>query len=199
MNIAYYFLILFLMLHTVKNFLTRWNIYLLILLSCVTLWFHLLVNHKITQLYSASWFPVPYFVWQTSFDSEKIEWWYAQMLQWWTLDIYVSTQLFDFVLILSVVLMWIVLTYTIIRLFPEGHVLRKNALYLSLLLPLAGVFDICENLVSFIMIAHPSDISQWIAVIYSSFAVLKFIFWGWAYLVIPVILLWWIIRKIPRK
>jgi hypothetical protein len=43
---------------------------------------------------------------------------------------------------------------------------------------MAGLFDVLENLVSFFMINDPANFINAVVVLYSTFAWIKFLFWG---------------------
>jgi hypothetical protein len=47
--------------------------------------------------------------------------------------------------------------------------------------PMAAVSDAFENFVSFYMLAKPTDFANWVAIPYSSFAVIKFLIYILAY------------------
>jgi len=127
--------------------------------------------------YARSLFPVPYFEGQTSFSSEKIRTWYAYMINHGTFDIYFLTQLIDFVFISAVIVMGFSNWTLVANLHPKNSFFQRTGYYAAFALPLAGLFDILENLVSFIMIADPSGFPDSVVMVYSSFAVIKFGWW----------------------
>ena len=172
-----------------KSLLNRTPIKVLAIVALFSAIGHLVADKQLTSLYNQSKFPVPYFVGQTSFDAEKIKAWYGEMINQGTLEIYIQTQNFDFVFILTVIAMGFSIWGLVLRLFPQNTFFRRNILSLSLFLPLAGLFDILENLTSYIMLANPLGFADWLAYIYSGFAVLKFGAWSIALLLLVVFIL----------
>lgn len=77
------------------------------------------------------------------------------------------------------------------QLHKEGTFFNRYGKWFAFALPLAGLFDVLENLVSFFMIANPVNFPDWLVIPYSTLAVIKFGFWGIAilWLVISVITL----------
>lgn len=59
----------------------------------------------------------------------------------------------------------------------KDSVLRRWGYKFAYALPLAALFDAFENGVSFFMMADPVQFPDWMAIIYSSFAAIKFGFW----------------------
>jgi len=129
--------------------------------------------------YAASKFPVPYYVGQTSFDAAKVKSWYQVMLNAGTMETYRNTQLIDFIFIASVIaggfFIWTLLASLHTNAFFKSWGYRA-----AFLLPLAGLFDVFENIVSFFMIADPIHFPDGIVIVYSAFAVIKFVFWSLA-------------------
>lgn len=141
----------------------------------------------LNTFYERSGFPVPYYVGQTSFDATTLEGWYATMDAAGTLDVYRQTQLVDFAFIAATALLHFWLLVLVARLLPEGG-WRRAALVVLVIGLLAPAFDVLENLVSFIALATPGEISPIVAIVYSSFASLKFLCFFAAYLWVPVAL-----------
>ena len=150
---------------------------------------YFLSSHFLEKSYVLSKFPVPYFEQQTSFDALKMKEWYAYMINEGTFDIYLNTQFIDFVFIATVILAGYTLWTLIAQLHPIGSFFNKWGEKLAFALPLAGIFDILENLVSFFMIANPENFSDYLMMPYSTFAVLKFGCWavGLMWIVISII------------
>ena len=152
---------------------------------------YFLSSYFLERSYHLSKFPVPYFVQQTSFDAEKMKEWYAVMLQEGTFNIYLQTQFIDFAFITAVILAGFTLWTFIANLHPRGTLFNKWGQRLAFALPLAGAFDVLENLVSFFMIANPENFANSWVLPYSTFAVLKFGSWaiGMLWLLISLIAL----------
>ena len=135
--------------------------------------------------YANSGFPVAYYVGQTAFDAAKLEGWYATMQAAGTLDVYWQTQFVDFGFIAATALLHFFALVLVARLLPAGA-WRRFAMALVVVGLLAPAFDVLENLVSFIALANPTDVNPVVAIVYSSFASLKFLGFFAVYLWVPV-------------
>ena len=160
-----------------------------ITLICLGLYF--LSSYFLEKSYLLSKFPVSYFEQQTSFDAIKMKEWYAFMLKEETFGIYLNTQIIDFVFIATVILAGYVLWSFIANSHPSNSFFNTWGQKLAYCLPLAGVFDILENLVSFFMIANPVNFIDFLVIPYSTFAVLKFASWtvGLTWLLVSILAL----------
>lgn len=148
-------------------------------------------NTLLEESYSKSKFPVPFAVGQTTFDGELLKSYYKTMIDLGTLDIFVKTQFIDFLFIITVILMGLSLWAFVARLHQPDTFFRKAGLWFALSLPLAGISDAIENLISFILLASPLDFPNWLAIPYSAVAVIKFGFWtiGMVWLAISLVAL----------
>lgn len=126
--------------------------------------------------YVSSKFPVPYYIGQTSFDATKVKSWYRVMLDAGTMDVYLKTQLIDFAFIASVIAGGFFIWSLVANLHTNSF-FKQWGYRAAFLLPLAGLFDVFENIVSFFMIANPVDFPDRIVILYSAFAAIKFVFW----------------------
>lgn len=124
--------------------------------------------------YAASGHPVDYMTGQTSFSGEVIKGYYAAMSQAGTLDVYVTTQMIDFAFILGFVGIGLLICTLIARLGRADSIARKAGLFAGAFIVLGALCDMIENAWSFVMLANPSGFADWLALPYSSFAVLKF-------------------------
>ncbi len=149
-------------------------------------------NIYLDALYAASKFPVPYNVGQTAFSGEKIKAWYQVMANAGTLPIYWQTQLFDFVFILTMATMGLAVPLLIRRLFTVDSLPYKLTTWAATLIPLGALLDVIENLISFVMLAQPATFANWIALVYSSAASLKFLFIASGYIAVFTALIVWI-------
>lgn len=164
------------MIQIVKKFRnTKIRVQGMIAAACLGLYF--LSSFFLEKSYVLSKFPVPYFQQQTSFDAVKMKEWYAFMIQENTFDIYLSTQFIDFAFIAAVILAGFSFWTFVSSLHIDGSFFQRVGYKMAFALPLAGAFDILENLVSFFMIANPTNFSDSWVIPYSSFAVLKFGCW----------------------
>lgn len=141
-----------------------------------------LTNIALDAMYARSQFPVSYQVGQTAFDGELIKSYYQHMIDAGTLNIYWQTQLFDYVFMLTMATMGTVIPLFIRRLYKEGSWSYRLATVASFAIPFGALCDAFENLVSFAMLAQPLSFANWLAPIYSSFAVVKFASIGTGYI-----------------
>lgn len=123
--------------------------------------------------YAASQHPVPFYVAQTAFSGETLKGYYATMIASGTLAVYWRTQFIDFLYIASVFLAGIIVSFLLARFNNNNPRLLKLSLVAAIAIPTGAIFDALENLTSFIMLSQPTSFPNWIALIYSSFAVLK--------------------------
>jgi len=137
-----------------------------------------IANTIINALYEASKFPVPFAEGQTSFNGDQIKAWYAVMSTEGTLDIYIDTQLFDFVFMAAMASFGLLGGSLTVRLANGEGTLRKITRWFGhfarLALPIGAGFDAIENLFSFIMLAQPETFANFWATLQSSAAVAKF-------------------------
>ena len=155
--------------------------------------------------YARSEFPVPYYIGQTRFNGETIKGYYQVLIEKGTLDIYVQTQLVDYVFMAATFLSFFCLAAAVMRsvrsVFTEGWLLSIARVFVWLA-PCAAVMDALENLVSFFMLANPTDFADWLAIPYSAFAVSKFAIFAATYawvLVAIVVCLMGLIWKLALR
>jgi hypothetical protein len=158
-------------------------------ISFISMGLYVLSSGLLEKYYALSKFPVPYFVQQTSFNATKLKEWYAFMLNQNTFTIYIKTQFIDFLFIATVILAGFTIWSFVANFHSKQSFFYKWGHKLAFALPLAGLFDILENLVSFFMIAKPNDFSNFLVLPYSTFASIKFGFW-------TIALLWILISLI---
>lgn len=149
--------------------------------------------------YAASRFPVPYFVQQMSFSAARMKEWYAYMIEQGTMDVYIRTQHIDFAFMLSVLLLHAGVLLLISRWFEAGSRGRKAMVICAMLAVLAPLYDALENLVSYIMLADSAGFPDFLAYLYSSFALMKFAAFVLAYLAAPIGCLWALVSLAMRR
>ena len=132
-------------------------------------------NAQLTQSYVASQFPVHYAVGQTAFDGDLIKGYYAHMQDLGTLGVYVRTQFIDFAFIASMVTFGVLLSTLVARIGVSKGWGQKIAYIAGMSIIAGGALDVAENLMSFVMLSNPTGFPNWIAIIYSSFAAMKFV------------------------
>lgn len=170
-----------------------------ILISVFALACYAFTSHILEESYAQSQFPVPYFKQQTSFDATMMKQWYAYMLERNTMHIYLKTQFIDFVFIASVIIAGYAVWTLIANLHNNGNFFNTFGHIMAFALPLAGLFDVFENLVSFPMIADPLHFSDWWILPYSSFATIKFMFWSVGLLWLSVSLIALLLNKFLKR
>ena len=158
-----------------------------------------LANTLLEASYAKSKFPVPFFVGQTTFDGALLKSYFKTMIDQGTLDIFMQTQFIDFLFIITVILFGFSLWALVARLHQPDSFFRKAGLWFALSLPLAGISDAIENLISFILLASPLDFPNWLAIVYSTVAAIKFGFWTIGLLWLPVSLIALILKFIEAK
>lgn len=132
------------------------------------------VKPRLDALYAASKHPVDYATGQTTFDGERIKGFYSAMEQSGTLDVYVQTQRFDFLFILSVALVGLCLGSLVGRISRPGSYGRAAGRIAATLAVTGASLDAIENAISFVMLGDPQGFANWLALPYSACASAKF-------------------------
>ncbi len=160
-------------------------------IAFIALGLYFISSYFLEKSYMQSQFPVSYFEQQTSFNAPKMKEWYAYMIDQGTFELYIQTQLIDFLFIATVIFAGFTLWSFTANLHPKTHVFNTWGQQLAFALPIAGIFDVLENLVSLIMIENPVDFAASIVIPYSTFAVLKFTCWavGLVWLLLSIVAL----------
>lgn len=150
-------------------------------------------------LYARSGFPVDFATGQLAFDGATILGYYDAMRAGGTMGIYVQTQLFDFAFIASVIAFGILLGTLIARLGTRGSAAQKMGIGATWFAFAGGSFDAGENVMSFVMMQFSASIPQVLALIYSSFAALKFASLTLAMLLAALALIAGIVGKLMKR
>ena len=87
-----------------------------------------------------------------------------------------NTHLFDCVYILKVIFMGYTVWTFVSNLHKEGSCFNRYGKWFAFALPLGGLFDVLENIVSFFLTANPGFFSYWLVFTDSTLAVIKFVF-----------------------
>lgn len=169
------------MLNHLSNIVSKQSLLKLIIIVLLAFAFNLVATEWLNASYSSSQFPVPYFEAQLSFDHLKLKAWYAALIAKGTLSTYIQTQHIDFVFIVSVLFLHFFALLFVAKLIPTGSKWHKLALIAAVLSAIAPLADALENLVSYLMLMNPLDFSSYLAIVYSSFAAIKFAFFTFAY------------------
>ncbi len=158
----------------------------LVVIVVAALLLNLAATAWLNASYAASQFPVPYYVAQLSFDAQQIKSWYAFMMERDTLRLYWQTQFIDFAFIATVLVLHVAVLLLVSRLFVPGTRGRRWMVMAAALSAVAPLADAAENMVSFAMLSDPLGFPGGLAQIYSSLAALKFGFFMFAYVALPV-------------
>lgn len=156
----------------------------------VGLVFNLWSTQVLNAAYAASGFPVPYWEAQLSFDHLKLKGWYQALIDKQTMDLYLHTQVVDFLFMASVLVLHMSVLVLVSRMQPVSSKARSAMLWAALLSALAPIFDALENLVSFAMLAQPLSFEPTLALVYSLLAAAKFAMFTFAYAAALVGVLW---------
>ena len=156
------------------------------------------VRIRLDEMYAASNHPVDFATGQTGFDGQEVKSFYAHMQELATLDLYVDTQLFDFLFMASVALFGVLFGTFVARFARDGSWGRKLALSASGLAVTGALLDACENAVSFVMLANPQGFANWLAYPYSGFAVAKFAMLTLAMAAIILAIIWILVGRLVR-
>ena len=132
------------------------------------------VKGQLDASYAASRHPVDYATGQTSFSAEAIKGWYQSMTDTGTLDVYMTTQLIDFGFIAALMLLGLFGGLLLSKLSRPSSLASKAGRFAATVIPVGGLFDALENLISFVMLADPTGFADWIALPYSAAASVKF-------------------------
>lgn len=132
------------------------------------------INTILDASYAESLFPVPYAVGQTTFDGQQLKSYYQFMLDKNTLGIYWQTQFIDFGFIAAMFITGLLIPILLRRIALSSSWGYSILTLAGVLIPVGAIFDAIENLNSFIMLVQPQTFPNWLALPYSTFAVIKF-------------------------
>lgn len=129
---------------------------------------------QLDKFYAASGHPVDFATGQLAFSGDRIFGYYESMRAAGTFGIYVQTQLFDFLFIVSVMAFGLLFGTLLGKMGEPGSAVRWMGLGAAWFAFKGASFDAMENLLSFAMMQFEAGIPQALALVYSSFAALKF-------------------------
>lgn len=133
------------------------------------------VQQALAERYLLSKHPSQYRPGAPDFDADRVRTQLTQMQSEDTLDALVTAQLFDFWFMLAIAVFGIAFAGLVAR-FAKAGTQAASLVAWAVPLVLTGVvFDICENLTSFVIFANPQGAADWLIYLYSGFAVLKFV------------------------
>jgi hypothetical protein len=158
-----------------------------------------IVNSVLNANYAASNHPVSYAEGQTTFDGAEIKGFYAVMEAAGTLDRYWVTQFVDFAFIAAMILLGVSLGSLLSRLNRSGSFFSRAGRAGAVLVTVGALFDVVENLLSFVLLANPQGFANWLAVPYSSAAVIKFICIGLGMALILIAAVGVLVRLVRRN
>ena len=137
------------------------------------------VNTVLDRLYAASNHPVSYAEGQTTFDAGRVEGFYATMSAAGTLDLYVYTQVFDYLFMVALAVFALTLGSLLRRAAAPTQPLMALARAGGVTVAVGAVFDAVENLISFVLLgfyatSDPAGFPDVLVHPYSVAAVIKF-------------------------
>lgn len=185
--------------NTLKQTISRLNIFAHIALTAVAFAAFRISNIVLDAFYARSQFPVPYQEGQTAFDGQLIKSYYQTMIDAGTLNIYWQTQFIDFAFMASLFAFGMIMPLLIRRMYRPKTIPYKMATLAATLIPLGTIFDAIENLWSFAMLSQPLTFPDWIAPIYSSFAVAKFAAIGSGYMLVFASIILFALSTIAKR
>ncbi len=141
-----------------------------------------LLNHH----YALSKFPVPFYEAQLSFNADKLRQWYQYLHEHGTFEQYIFTQHFDFYFMACVLILHFSCLQLIATFLKNNIRLNKLFCRFAFLSCLAPLADALENGVAYIMLANSQYFPDYLALIYSSFAAIKFSMFVLTYIAIAV-------------
>ncbi len=169
------------MIKTFSRLHSKLTAFQLAVITLVALIGNLWATKILDAAYAASRFPVPYWQAQLSFDHEKLKGWYAFLIKNQTLDLYVHTQLIDFIFIATVLILHTAFLLALSRAVPVQSTARRALIVAAPLSAIAPLADAVENGISFIMLANPTGFEPILAIAYSCAAAIKFGMFTFAY------------------
>lgn len=131
-------------------------------------------NGVLGASYAASKHPVSYAEGQTTFNGSEVKGFYAAMEETGTLGQYWQTQFIDFGFIAMLMITGVTVGLLLARLGAPGSIVSGLGRLVAVAVPAGALFDVIENLISFVMLADPQGFPSWLAIPYSSAAVAKF-------------------------
>lgn len=131
-------------------------------------------NVHLGILFENTGYPVPLIEGQLRFDASSLMQDFAVLIKNGTLNDYRIIQYLDISIMISTAVFFGLLTLFIFR--KNKHKFwRAFGISLCLLFPLSGMLDFIENIWLLIMLENPAEIPNWLAITYSSFALMKLV------------------------
>jgi len=123
-------------------------------------------------MYENTGYPVPLIEGQTRFSAELLKSDFSVLIDKNTLSDYILIQYLDLGIMISTAVFFTMLSLYLSRRIRVTKWKRK-LIAISLLFPLSSFFDLAENIFLLTMVYNPEEFSSWLAICYSSSAVLK--------------------------
>lgn len=143
-------------------------------------------------------FPGTLFQAQLAFDAQVVKAQYGILLSQGTMPLYIRTQWIDFVFISGLALAGFVGHVALARTFPVGSRGYRITLLLGMLFVIGAGCDALENVTGFLMLADPLNFPDGLAVIYSTFAAIKWSLAGVGIVTVVLELVAFMIRRGSR-
>ena len=168
-----------------KNFPRRKFINVLVLSFIAFIFF----NVYLGVLYEKTGYPVPLLEGQTRFNAQLLKSDFLVLIQNNTIEDYINIQYLDLGIMISTAIFFTMLAFFIFKQLKSDSWMRKGFLF-SVFFPLSSLFDLIENSFLLTMTYNPVSFSDWLAISYSSSAVLKLLSFSLgilALIIIPVL------------
>jgi len=124
-------------------------------------------------LFEKTGYPVQLIVSQTRFSASMLKSDFSVLIEKGTLGDYILIQYLDVGIMISTAVFFTMLTLFFVRKIKSGSSWRKWGLWAALLFPISSLLDGIENTFLLIMLSNPLQFSDWLAISYSSSALLK--------------------------
>lgn len=172
--------------------------------SLITLWVLLLTGiliFVVVRILMTPYFneyPVSFIESQLSFSGEEIKGHFAQMNSE-SIALYKIGNLLDYIYMIGYGLMMFAGSVIFLRVYPEASFGEKIGKIFAITGIIAPLCDAIENVFILIMITNPASFPNYIAILHSIFAVIKFglIIIGWLYFIISFCV--WITQIIKNQ
>ena len=123
-------------------------------------------------MYENTGYPVPLIEGQTRFSAELLKSDFSALIDKNTLSDYILIQYLDAGIMISTAVFFTLLSLYLSRQIRITKWKRK-LIAISILFPLSSFFDLAENIFLLQMVYNPEEFPTWLAILYSSSAVLK--------------------------
>jgi hypothetical protein len=131
------------------------------------------INYWMRLLWAQAKFPADVFAMQLSFSGEFLKDGYRYMLENGDLDAFRCWQIVDFAFMAAYAIVGITTALLIGGLFSPTSKNRSIAYYISTIMIIIPLLDVCENIVSLVTLADPLGFPNNLGIVHSLFALVK--------------------------